>query len=412
MKTLFYIEPHPIRNSLVGFRSVAQRYLPLIFSVPYGHEVRMFANRATYSTIDGDVRLHFDKLLSTSIKEESYLEQNLKSWDSNGCKEWVDLMEGKGKHCDFQINLLNRLYRSFQFDAIVHWGENGAITKFVEDKPITRVAMELGCSRNPFFNSIVMDPYGTNGSALLTKLEIEDIRTAVNNTQLSAEEARFGYTPSPFSKEYEDLRKVTKNVKKIAFLPLQVFDDANLLRFSKYNKLSEVVLDIVPKLSDKGYVTIIKPHPSSKYRPGSFQENAIARKALDPWNKSIIWCNEETRITNPEFYSLSDIVVTVNSSVGFEALYFDKTVTVLGDAVYKPKDVFPSLEESMSGNFDHKKYLDHIGLIRQFVLNGYLQNHALCTNPRAFFQKLKWVDQAWKNSNGIPSKYIQEFYNK
>jgi len=79
MKTLFYVEPHPIRNSLVGFRSVALRYLPLIFSVPYGHEVRMFANRSTYSTISGDVRLHFDKLLSTSIKEESYLEQNLKS---------------------------------------------------------------------------------------------------------------------------------------------------------------------------------------------------------------------------------------------------------------------------------------------------------------------------------------------
>jgi hypothetical protein len=209
--------------------------------------------------------------------------------------------------------------------------------------------MELGCTRPPFLNSLVMDPFGTNGSAILPRLSVDDIRDVVDNRPMSRHEALFGFSNDISAPGYAmqfgalpgamDARLTNG---KLAFLPLQLFDDANLARFSPYDTLTDVVLDVVPRLSDAGYMTIIKPHPASRHRKGSLYENAFARRALLPWSDSILWCDEDTQVANARLFSLADLVVTVNSSVGFEALYYDKPVVVLGDAVYKPRGMFLS----------------------------------------------------------------------
>ena len=417
MRILLYVEPHPIRDTLVHFNDVARQFTPLL-SCPTGYDVRMFANEATFATLKAELQPHSEKLIPTTQHEEEYLNDCLKHpWAMGGLPAWLDLMAGKGEAAERQLQMLRRIWNVFPFEIIVHWGENGAVTRFLDERPVTRVAMELGCTRPPFLNSLVMDPFGTNGSAILPRLGIEDIRNVVDNRPMSRHEALFGFSDDTSAPGYAmqfgalsgamDARLTNT---KTAFLPLQLFDDANLARFSSYDTLSDVVLDVVPRLADAGYLTIVKPHPASRHCVGSLYENAFARRSLLPWSDSVLWCDEETQVANARLFSLADLVITVNSSVGFEALYYDKPVVVLGDAVYKPRGMFPSLEDVLSGGFDRDAYLDSAGLLRRFMLGGYLQPHTIRQDAAGFCQRLALIHHAWQNSAADPARFAHDFW--
>lgn len=417
MRILLYVEPQPIRDTLVHFDDVARRFVPLL-SGTSGHDIRMFANAATFATLKTELQPHGQKLVPTTKREEEYLNDCLRQpWATDGLPAWLELMAGKGEAAERQLQMLRRIWNVFPFEIIVHWGENGAVTRFLDERPVTRVAMELGCTRPPFLDSLVMDPFGTNGSAILPRLGMEDIREVVDNRPMSRHEALFGFSKDISTPGYAmqfgalpGAMNAHLTNRKLAFLPLQLFDDANLARFSPYDTLTDVVLDVVPRLSNAGYLTIIKPHPASRHRKGSIYENAFARKALLAWSDSILWCDEDTQVANARLFSLADLVVTVNSSVGFEALYYDKLVVVLGDAVYKPRGMFPSLEDVLSGGFDRDAYLDSVGLLRRFMLGGYLQQQTIRQDAPDFCQRLALIHHAWQNSAADPARFAHDFW--
>jgi hypothetical protein len=414
MRVLLYVEPHPIRDTMVHFDGVAKNFIPLLTS-PLDFDVRMFANEATFAAISTELEPHVQKLIRTTQREEEYLNDLLmRPWGNDGLSVWLDLMAGRGEAAQHHLETLRRIWSVFPFEIIVHWGENGAVTRFLDEFPVTRVAMELGCSRPPFYDSIVMDIFGANGSAIVPRMTVEDLRHVVDDRAMSRHEALYGFSVDVSAPGYymqferlpSELNARLKN-KQIAFLPLQLFDDANLTRFSPYETITDVVLDVVPKLSDAGYLTIIKPHPASKHRKGALLENSFARDALGPWSDSILWCDEDTRISNSRFFSMADLVVTVNSSVGFEALYFDKTVVVLGDAVFKPKDMFPSLNEVLSGEFNRTAYLDAAGVLRRFMFGGYLQPRKILHEASVFYQYLSLSHSLSQNLKADPVGYAR-----
>src|SRR5690606_577085 len=112
------------------------------------------------------------------------------------------------------------------------------VTRFIEERPVTRVAMELGCTRSPFLQSVAMDPFGTNGAALTSRLTIKDICQAVNGARMSHHEAILAYSQDMSAKPYEqqflpmphELAEAVRQSQRLVFLPLQLYDDANLLR--------------------------------------------------------------------------------------------------------------------------------------------------------------------------------------
>ena len=145
--------------------------------------------------------------------------------------------------------------------------------------------MELGCTREPFFDSVIMDPFGTNGAGLIPKIDIKDIKTIVNGDSLSAENAILCFTGRNilgYEQQFEPLdsdlyKQISTNQPKV-FFPLQLFDDINLLHFSPYNSLVEVVSDVVPKLVEAGYLVIIKPHPSSRDLPLWYEKFFLSKE--------------------------------------------------------------------------------------------------------------------------------------
>lgn len=418
MKILLYIEPHPIRDMMVAFKDIARSFLPIL-SNHSDYDVRMFANKATFDSLGNELEDFKNKLIRTTNTEEEHLSDLLMhSWSNDGIPIWLDLMAGSGDVTKHQMEMLKRIWSEFSFQIIVHWGENGAVNHFVNEYPVTRVAMELGCTRPPFLDSLVIDPYGTNGSGIVPKMTVEDLRNIVENRSMSRHEAFYGFSNDisvpGYTMQFENspLEISARSVgKKIAFLPLQLFDDANLKRFSPYKTLTDVVLDVVPRLCDAGYLTIIKPHPASKQRQGALIENEFARNALRQWSDTILWLDENSKLSNVYLLTRADLVVTVNSSVGFEALYFDNTVVVLGDAVYKPKDMFPSLDQILSHKFDRDAYLDAAGLLRRYMLGGYLQKRKVIKEPSVFCENLCFIHGFMQNSEPNPVGYAKGFWH-
>jgi hypothetical protein len=365
----------------------------------------MFANRATFDEIKDSLPSYEKRLIRTSNEDEAVFEGYQLDWISEGIRIWLELMAGTGQVSEDYQQVLERIWQRFPFDVIVHWGENGAVSRFIEDRSISRIAMELGCTRPPFLDSLVMDPYGTNGAGLVPKLSIRELRDIVGGVPMTRQEAMLAYSQNVEAKPYaQQFHPVHGNLilrlsgaKRIAFMPLQLFDDANLLHFSPYKTLSDVVLDTVPKLAAAGFTTIITPHPASKHRPQGALTTTLAKAVLNEWADRVIWLElGAERPDNAQLISMSDVVVTVNSSVGFEALYFDKPVVVLGEAVYKPRELFPTLEDFLAGRFDHTAYLQGIGWLRRFFLGGYLQRENLLSEIAVFERMVRLIDRLYR----------------
>lgn len=418
MKILFYIEPLRIRNSNTHFRDIAKSVADLI-SQPSSHDLRLFANAETIALLSEEQRTQLaHKIISVPdfvIGDHFDVET---PWDQGGIASWLSLIDGADAASPFK-ELLAKIWHQFHFDVVLTWGENGIVSQFAKEWGATHIAMELGCTRAPYYASIVMDPFGTNGASLPSKLHAQSLADATNGSAISGYQALLGYSADLESFAYEQFlgpidaavrTLALRHGKKVAFLPLQLYDDANLLAHSPYGSLSEVLADAVPKLVQLGYFVIVKPHPDSRHRPNASFENALARASVDAYRDDILWLDDNSApVKNATLFAVSDVVVTVNSSVGFEALYHDKLVVVLGDALYKVQGVFPTLED-LGLNFDIDAYLRRIGQLRSFMLEAYLVPRSTFERCDAFCDRVSMIVNAMQCTSGDPALYATELY--
>ncbi|WP_449373260.1 hypothetical protein [Arthrobacter psychrolactophilus] len=120
----------------------------------------MYGTRALFGALGTEALKGVEKRLIRAIPaEETLFAERLCDWETEGIPAWLSLMAGDDAADDY-VGVLRRVWSIFPYDIIVHWGENGAVTRFVEERPVTRIAMELGCTRAPFLPSVVMGPFG------------------------------------------------------------------------------------------------------------------------------------------------------------------------------------------------------------------------------------------------------------
>lgn len=420
MKILIYIEPHPIRNQFTCFSHLISQFIPLLKLT--SEDVRIYANTESFKNAEKVIPEDIKKRCIYPTKKEEYLFKSFfKDWYGPGIEDWISLLSG-GMAAEAYLPVLQRIYTLFPFDVILYWGENGAISKFVADLPITKIALEFGCTRPPFLNSIVMDPFGSNGNALIPQLSIKDIQEIVHNVPLSAEEALFTYSENIETRVYEQqflntlpseiTSKIFNKKRKYVFFPLQLYDDANLLIFSHYNSLCDVVLDVIPKLVESGYMIVIKSHPGCKNRPNAVIENMLAKAAISAWKESIIWCDDEKyTYENAPLIVNADFIITVNSSVGFESLYFNKVVVLLGSALYAPKQLFPSLDDVLTNTFDRDSYFQNIGFLRNFLLNCYLIPSSIFSHSEILYNKICTIDWILRKQRNNVREIAYNYYH-
>lgn len=123
----------------------------------------------------------------------------------------------------------------------------------------------------------------------------------------------------------------------VVLLPLQIESDSNILFYSPfYKSMPAVIGDVVEALECYPDVyLVVKPHPEDKDR----------LVELDVFSGSQCQLNDELSL--PTLLDCADVVVTINSTVGLEALLFGKPVVTLGQAIYSNKGfTFDMLDRS------------------------------------------------------------------
>lgn len=118
-----------------------------------------------------------------------------------------------------------------------------------------------------------------------------------------------------------------KNFNNYIFLPLQVSADTQLKLHSKVNNIDAIKV-AYKRAMEKGLELVVKIHPAEK-----------SQHEID----KIFFLKQELnfKVTNTDTNSLianSALVITINSTVGLEAMLQKKQVEVLGNALYKNFD--------------------------------------------------------------------------
>jgi capsular polysaccharide export protein len=185
-------------------------------------------------------------------------------------------------------------------------------------------------------------------------------------------------------RKFEGKQKLTdvKLPKNYIFVPFQVGYDSQIIYFSNFKSMRELfylIKDISQKL---GLTFVFKEHPSDKVNDYSdlYKES----------NDKLIFANS---IDTKTLIQNSNAVITINSSVGTEAMLFNKKVFVLGEAFYAIDGITfkvtkKSIYEELKAGFEVDEKL--IKNFLAYLLNDYL------------------IPESWKNPNENHFKKIEQ----
>jgi capsule polysaccharide modification protein KpsS len=137
------------------------------------------------------------------------------------------------------------------------------------------------------------------------------------------------YPPLPFDKQSPKIKK------PYIFVPLQVHDDSQIILLSplvhNMEQFVEVVYRAAKEAFDDNYTLVVKEHPVDRSR--GFVYPDLKKKF-----PNIIWLG---KYDIKKALDEASLVVSINSTVGLEALIYGKPVVTLGLAFYnKPELVF------------------------------------------------------------------------
>ena len=270
-------------------------------------------------------------------------------------------------------------------------------------------------------DSIVFDALGANGSSSTSRVEFSVLAEAVSdfcwpsNAQILACAEDLMTLPyelalAPASFPGCDAI-LSRGDRPAAFIPLQLHDDANLLIYSEFETPAEVVRRTVGPLADSGFLCVVKPHPATATRPGGLERYEDAFQEAQKYRDRVVWLDlQGPRVPNPILFGWTDCVVTVNSSVGFEALYHDKPVVVLGQAVYKPNGIFPSLEDLCQEAIDEVSYQAKVSILREYFLSSYLVTSREAFACQEFFYRVLILDSCFGRFGCAAEEYVRDSY--
>jgi hypothetical protein len=424
MRVLIYIEPHPIRDSMIAQLYVGNhlaRMFEAAGKMRFDCDYRLYSNHNILTAIISQFPNVEDLCLMPTEAEQAVFQRNLVPWLERGIQEWIALANGEGPANQY-YDILADIHTRFPFDAVVHWGTNGAIARFCDHNGLGRVAMDLGCTRDPYHSTIVFDPNGVNGSASPSLVDFADVRQAVGGKGSSAELDLITYSRPGGRNIYETRFDYDAALdeqilglaagRRIAFLPLQLHDDAKFLLYSKFSSTSEVVDHLLPQLADAGYFCFVKPHPGMLTYPGGGAELFRVRQAVHKSPNALCIDGHMGASANIRFVELSDLLVTVNSSVGFEATLHNKPVCVLGKAMYNPDNVFPTLDDVRLHRIFEQDFADDyrnkIGILRKFFLDSYLVPEQTAFDLAAFTDRVRQI----AGLRGSTAETVQFIYHQ
>lgn len=280
-----------------------------------------------------------------------------------------------------------------------------SIVKICHNMDIDMYAFEDGYFRPGF---ITLEPFGVNGNSHFSKygyddeINIEHVSVLQMNLKpkrlsriLFSLISNFNFILSKNYQPYRPInsfywsvrlirsfieykinkRKDSKQIKlisddresyKIFFIPLQVFDDTQIIYHSKFKDTYEFILEVLAafaSLNSRDFRVIIKQHPGD--RGAINYRNFIKKKAKSLGLEKNIFFNVSTDAN--KIINISDGLILINSTLGINALLKGKSVYCAGSSVYEDlcsnNGIIEFLEKIL--NKDQKNDQSNIELLHQ-----------------------------------------------
>lgn len=143
---------------------------------------------------------------------------------------------------------------------------------------------------------------------------------------LAVKKAKKSFSEQQF--EHIDFEKIGKFI----FIPLQVNSDTQTILYSDFKDSYDFLSTVIPKLKPLGYHIVLKQHP---FETEPVDYTAFVDEQVSLYSK----CDLNALIDRAEF------VVTINSSVGLQAIERGKKVVACGAALYQNAPNCYSLNE-------------------------------------------------------------------
>ncbi|TOE77581.1 hypothetical protein CGJ36_07915 [Vibrio parahaemolyticus] len=382
MKLLFATEVFPMRNSFTEHSLVSREFLTNIGTLLKQDncvsDARILCNNPTFDMLVKD----YAELLPSFIRlrEDTSISLNemIQDWANGGISSWKDYVDNKGSGASLIYQELEHIYNNvYKFDMVICWGENGVYDQFAKDVNIPCLHMELSSTRAPFSENRIGDLLGANGSSSIKNISFKDLDKAIQapsyhfwqaayNINGESNSEKLGFDDSSSTYWTEDYTLNIPFQSKTALVGLQLFDDANTQRHSDYQSPLDFLQEILPKLSDAGWEIIVKTHPGAIHRPINYLHQKDAIDYAKTFDNCYIYDHKNDGRDYLSLLKSVDLVVSINSSLGFESAMLGKVSVVCGQALYKVDGVFPTLDSALDQKFDKEDYLRKISSLTYF----------------------------------------------
>jgi hypothetical protein len=227
-----------------------------------------------------------------------------------------------------QITLhIDRCLRVIQHvrpDCLVVWnGHTGYAANVLRHHARSSGIPALFLERSIIPDGVFVDPNGSNGYSELSSLDLAALER-VRRRPAARPWSSLLRLHSP--DEIATLRASGPwaEASKIVFVPLQVEADTNILLHSpKVKKMADLVQEVHTRFGGEGTAIIVRPHPEE------------VKKDLNLPDLPGVHVTSEGHLE--DWIALSDLVVTINSTVGLTSLLHRRPTLTLGYGIYTGK---------------------------------------------------------------------------
>lgn len=174
---------------------------------------------------------------------------------------------------------------------------------------------------------------------------------------------------------------------RLIFFPGQVDEDVNITQFSPFENVSQAVELVLKSIAKKDSL-VVKPHPKACAR----SREHLLRLASNHENLVVV---EDANIW--DLIEISDLVISINSTVAFEALLRRKKALVLGDGVLSKTGLLKKVDcsvlgarirDCLSGSFESLVGYLHVLSLVEFLKSRYYIFRDSASVPTEVAQRL------------------------
>lgn len=350
ISVLFWSEPHPFRNSYTEHLHVAQMLLPpLLSEVQKGLiSLRLFSNNDVIVQLNASLPGATAYLQRPTNDEARSIASQFDLWNDASIARWLQLVRGEGEVTEIYLAILERLHREQPIDVILTWSENGAVRRFARERGIPVLFGELGPTRAPFPQTMYFDPEGTNGHAAFRARVRDVIMAGIGDPDAFLPASTWLLTNEMANNKQETISSLLDIGTTFRadwaqllpdgpylFVPLQLADDLNTLLHSDFTGPVDFLRHVTELAGKMGYGLVVKGHPGVKERPYNLRREIEALDWLEQNAPDAVILPRDCGPDMSAFVlSNAAYTVSINSSVGFEAMILGVPALILGQAAF------------------------------------------------------------------------------